>query len=79
MVSAVMAITTIVVAVALGRLVYLRQSFITPPDRCCIFHAAVTSVLLQNTLVNYAFLDNRCFLWTTDLAGPVKCGAMSRS
>src|SRR5215831_15910366 len=26
--------------------------------------------LLQNTLVNYAFLDNRCVLWTTDLASP---------
>jgi len=30
--------------------------------------------LLQNTLVNYAFLDNRCVFWTTDWAGPVKCG-----
>src|SRR5215510_2835335 len=35
--------------------------------------------LLQNTLVNYAFLDNRCVFWTTDLAGPVKCGAMGQT
>ena len=35
--------------------------------------------LLQNTLVNYVFLDNRCVFWTTDLAGPVKCGAIPRA
>jgi hypothetical protein len=35
--------------------------------------------LLQNTLVNYAFLNNRCVFWTTDLAGPVKCGAMGQT
>ena len=35
--------------------------------------------LLQNTLVNYVFVDNRCVFWTTDLAGPVKCGAMGQT
>ena len=35
--------------------------------------------LLQNTLVNYAFLNNRCVFWTTDLAGPVKCGAVGQT
>jgi hypothetical protein len=35
--------------------------------------------LLQNTLVNYAFLNNRCVFWTTDLADPVKCGAMGQT
>jgi hypothetical protein len=35
--------------------------------------------LLQNTLVNYAFLNNRCVFWTTDLAGPVNCGAMGQT
>ena len=33
--------------------------------------------LLQNTLVK--FLNNRCVFWTTDLAGPVKCGAMGQT
>src|SRR5262245_10388347 len=35
--------------------------------------------LLENTLVNYAFLNNRCVFWTTDLAGPVKCGAAGQT
>src|SRR5262245_49661131 len=35
--------------------------------------------LLENTLVNYAFLNNRCVCWTTDVTGPEKYGAMGQT